>query len=820
MATTDRRGVSVDATDTPIAGGPNPGLAIKAPALVATTANITLSGLQTIDGIALADGNRVLVWQQTDAKLNGIYNASSGPWTRAIDADSNDQWAAGLQVRIARGTNYAGYLFRLTTADPIILGTTALGFSSALPSAQFVGGTISGATIDDTNSAILKDSNFTLEDNADATKRARFELSGIAAGTLRTYSVPDANTTLVGTDVAQVLTNKTIDGDANTIVDIGNASLKPVGAATLKGNPAAASGAVEDFTIQSLTALSSPHGTLDFLLAYDHVSGQLRKVAPNSLAPLISVNTIAGLKAVDKTSRTIAQVNGYYAVGDCRPRTYYYDSSDTTSSDNAGSVIVGSDGGRWKLIGQRIWTMKMFGVKEDGTDQSAAMLNAITVAAAANVPLEWDGSFSINGIIVASLSGMHWIGRGGVVGIATGATDALIQLVNCTDLSVEGRLVVNGNYNTNYSYGLHGYTTGGGTLQFLNLENVIFQGCKIAWAFGSTALPDATVSEINMFGGRTVGCPGIGIGIGKNTVVSTEGSTWFSSYGTGGGSWTALPIVGVEAKGATINLNGGELLRTEDTTGQLLLVSGLVSGSGHVYGNVNVKGAVIEAANILAATTVGGATAPAGGSIQISGGDRMVLTSDVTGGAVQTDSTYVGEVTITGNSGFASVSRTQPNVNAGNAACKVTVDMKSFGTNCLQGYAGLSGGVQVVIDGDSGAWTVVNPTVTAQSGSITTIGSKTGRYQRRGKTVLYQGDVQITTAGTAAQACLVSLPFTAASNNYVGSSYEYGLTAKSGAAAIVPSVTGATVVALRDATGATYFANGAKFTFEIEYELP
>jgi hypothetical protein len=131
MATVDRRGVSVDSTDPPIAGDPNPGLAIKAPCLVATTASITLSGLQTIDGVAVAEGNRVLVWQQADPTTNGIYNASSGPWSRAIDARSNDQWAAGLLIEVSSGATYGRVLFAQTAPDPIVLGTTALGFAAA-----------------------------------------------------------------------------------------------------------------------------------------------------------------------------------------------------------------------------------------------------------------------------------------------------------------------------------------------------------------------------------------------------------------------------------------------------------------------------------------------------------------------------------------------------------------------------------------------------------------------------------------------------------------------------------------------------------------
>lgn len=131
MATTDRRGVSVDATDTPISGNPNPGLAIKAPALVATNGNITLSGVQAIDGVTVGNSNeRVLVWQQTDATTNGLYNASSGPWTRTIDMQSNDQVADGMLLIVTHGSTFFSTQFQLTSADPVAIGTSAISFVS------------------------------------------------------------------------------------------------------------------------------------------------------------------------------------------------------------------------------------------------------------------------------------------------------------------------------------------------------------------------------------------------------------------------------------------------------------------------------------------------------------------------------------------------------------------------------------------------------------------------------------------------------------------------------------------------------------------
>ena len=127
MSTIDRRGATVSAADPPIGTNPNPDLAIKAPARVATTgSNITLSGLQTIDGIALAAGDRVLVKDQTDPTTNGLYNAATGPWTRTIDGNNNSQWSQGVMALVTQGNTNNFTLWIMTAANPITLGTTNL----------------------------------------------------------------------------------------------------------------------------------------------------------------------------------------------------------------------------------------------------------------------------------------------------------------------------------------------------------------------------------------------------------------------------------------------------------------------------------------------------------------------------------------------------------------------------------------------------------------------------------------------------------------------------------------------------------------------
>lgn len=129
MATIDIRGATLSAADPPIATNPNPDLAVKAPVRAATTGlNIPLSGLFTLDGVALAVGDRVLVKDQSDQTANGLYNAATGVWTRTIDSANNAQFAQGMTVVVTQGVLNAFTVWVLTAANPITLGTTALTF--------------------------------------------------------------------------------------------------------------------------------------------------------------------------------------------------------------------------------------------------------------------------------------------------------------------------------------------------------------------------------------------------------------------------------------------------------------------------------------------------------------------------------------------------------------------------------------------------------------------------------------------------------------------------------------------------------------------
>ncbi len=116
---------------------------------VVATANITLSNTQTIDGVAVVAGDRVLCVGQTTAANNGIYDVvSGGAWTRSADSDTSAEMKAGVAVHVSEGTTYSNSFWKLETNDVITLGTTALTFTQGLAQGKvFVGSGTPAATL-------------------------------------------------------------------------------------------------------------------------------------------------------------------------------------------------------------------------------------------------------------------------------------------------------------------------------------------------------------------------------------------------------------------------------------------------------------------------------------------------------------------------------------------------------------------------------------------------------------------------------------------------------------------------------------------------
>ena len=109
---------------------------IKRATKASTTNNITLSGAQTIDGIAVVAGDRVLVRAQTASADNGIYTVQTGSWTRTADGDTSAKMA-GAVVSVDQGTVSGGIHYDTDFKITDTLGVTAMGWNRVVDTGYF-----------------------------------------------------------------------------------------------------------------------------------------------------------------------------------------------------------------------------------------------------------------------------------------------------------------------------------------------------------------------------------------------------------------------------------------------------------------------------------------------------------------------------------------------------------------------------------------------------------------------------------------------------------------------------------------------------------
>lgn len=177
------------------------GLKWKNSVKVASTANLTLTAPQTIDGVSVIAGDRVLVKNQTAPASNGIYIVAAGAWTRSTDTDA---WAelVSAAVFIEQGTTQADSAWTCTSDAGGTLGTTAVTWSvfvgtsvyTASLGVQKVGSDFRAAY--ETDSIELNGNNFRVK--VDTTKSIERTASGLAVKVDGTTIVHSGGTLSLG----------------------------------------------------------------------------------------------------------------------------------------------------------------------------------------------------------------------------------------------------------------------------------------------------------------------------------------------------------------------------------------------------------------------------------------------------------------------------------------------------------------------------------------------------------------------------------------------------------------------------------------------
>ena len=179
-------------------------------AIVATTTDTTLGGLQTIDGVTLTNGQRVLVWKQTTATQNALYRAATGRWVR----ESYFRIATPISIIVAKGTTYGKKAF-VVTADDTVAQYGGAGGAAGAKAASNTNVTLSGNQTIDAISCVAGDpvllfgqsnasqnglytvsaNSWTTVDSFDST--TLYKIYGVASGTnfgLTFFIVTSANT--------------------------------------------------------------------------------------------------------------------------------------------------------------------------------------------------------------------------------------------------------------------------------------------------------------------------------------------------------------------------------------------------------------------------------------------------------------------------------------------------------------------------------------------------------------------------------------------------------------------------------------------------
>ena len=271
---------------------------------VVTVANITLSGgaPAVVDGVTLAEDNRVLVTAQSTGTQNGLYivsavgTGSNGTWVRTSDGNETGEIEAGMIVMVTEGTVYADTQWKLITDNPIIIGTTALTFTQ-----NYSANSISGGT---SNVSVYSNANVTIS----------------SAGTANVLTVSSTGVVVAGTISATGnITGNYILGNGSQLSGI----ITTVDANTLTGTTLAANVVTSSLTsVGTLGNLSVTGNVAAGNVSGTNITGTLTTASQTNITSVgtltsvsVSGNTTSGNILTDGLVSATGNVVGNYFIG-------------------------------------------------------------------------------------------------------------------------------------------------------------------------------------------------------------------------------------------------------------------------------------------------------------------------------------------------------------------------------------------------------------------------------------------------------------------------------------------------------------------------
>lgn len=338
-ATTSLQVVTKQQLDAAI-GGVNVKIGVRA----ASTASIAQTGTQTIDGVALLAGDRILCKNQTNKTQNGIWIVDAGAWSRATDADTGAELEHAL-VTVAEGTTQANTGW-YQTADNVTIGVTDIDFT------QFFG---AGTYTADGQGIELTGSTFSLELDGSTLSKSASGLRVASGGITNTEISASAGIAL--SKLGSALNYRIIiTNGAGTVVENSAIAANFAIQSNSVGLPVAS--AVTATELGYLSGVTSAIQTqLNARVAYTRqfVTGTTHNAVANQVAlcnhsaalavtlPAATNNTVVVIKdssgAAETNNITISPLSGTID-----------DEASIIINSNYGSVFLFADGTNWHIL--------------------------------------------------------------------------------------------------------------------------------------------------------------------------------------------------------------------------------------------------------------------------------------------------------------------------------------------------------------------------------------------------------------------------------------------------------------------------------------
>ena len=510
------------------------GLSWKAPAITATSANITLSGLQTINTVTVVDGDTVLVKNQTNIAENGIYIAHSGAWTYSPGGDVWSEYVGAI-IFIVEGS-LTGTAWYCTAQPGGTLGTTAMNWSNFSVASSYTAGT--GLTLTGTQFSITN--------------------TGVAANT---YGSATASPVFAVNAQGQItsVTNTTITPALGSITGFGT------GVATFLATPTSANLAA---------AVSDETGSGALVFAN----------SPTLITP--ALGTPASGVVTNLTGTASINING--SVGATTPTTGAFTVLSTSSTTNTTPVLSFNASNCNFALGATVASTYLQAVMQNKSNTAGASTNYVlsndlgtdstyygefgmnSSVFSASTPADF---FSINnGVYFSAHDGDVTIGSGNgyKTYLAWGTAGQSAHVINAT-----GAIGLSTNLGTTpATSGTSGFGTAG----------------QVLTSQGSAAAPTWTTisAGVTTFSAGTTGLTPSTATSGAVTLAGTlavaNGGTGITSFGTGVA--TAL--------GQNVTGSGGIVLATSPTlvTPALGTPSAIVLTNASGTASININGTV------------------------------------------------------------------------------------------------------------------------------------------------------------------------------------------------------------------------------------